>query len=40
MKYLTYLLRNVRRNKLRTLLTVLAIGVCLMLMTFLYGYLA
>lgn len=40
MKYLTYVLRNVRRNKLRSLLTILAIGVCLMLMTFLYGYLA
>lgn len=40
MKYLTYLLRNVRRNKLRTILTVMAIAICLMLMTFLYGYLA
>jgi putative ABC transport system permease protein len=40
MKYLPYILRNVRRNKLRSLLTILAIGICLMLMTFLYGYLA
>lgn len=40
MKYLKYIFRNVRRNKLRTLLTVMAIGICLMLMTFLYGYLA
>lgn len=40
MKHLRYVLRNVRRNKLRSLLTVLAIGICLMLMTFLYGYLA
>jgi putative ABC transport system permease protein len=40
MKYLTYVLRNVRRNKLRTLLTIMAIAICLMLMTFLYGYLA
>jgi putative ABC transport system permease protein len=40
MKYIPYILRNVRRNKLRTLLTILAIAVCLMLMTFLYGYLA
>lgn len=40
MKYLPYVLRNVRRHKLRSLLTILAIGICLMLMTFLYGYLA
>jgi len=40
MKYLTYVLRNVRRNKLRTLLTIMALAICLMLMTFLYGYLA
>ena len=39
MKFLPYVLRNLRRNKLRSLLTVMAIGVCLMLMTFLYGYL-
>lgn len=40
MKYLTYVFRNVRRNKLRTLLTIMALAICLMLMTFLYGYLA
>jgi putative ABC transport system permease protein len=40
MKILQYILRNVRRNKLRSLLTILAIWMCLMLMTFLYGYLA
>jgi putative ABC transport system permease protein len=39
MKLLSYVFRNVRRNKLRSLLTILAIGICLMLMTFLYGYL-
>ncbi len=39
MNHLPYVLRNVRRNKLRSLLTILAIGICLMLMTFLYGYL-
>jgi putative ABC transport system permease protein len=40
MKLLTYVFRNVRRHKLRSLLTVMAIAICLMLMTFLYGYLA
>jgi putative ABC transport system permease protein len=40
MKLLPYVLRNVWRNKLRSLLTISAIGICLMLMTFLYGYLA
>jgi putative ABC transport system permease protein len=40
MKYVKYVLRNVRRNKLRTLLTIMALAICLMLMTFLYGYLA
>lgn len=39
MKLLPYVFRNVRRNKLRSLLTILAIAMCLMLMTFLYGYL-
>ncbi len=39
MKLLPYVLRNVRRNKLRSLLTIMAIAMCLMLMTFLYGYL-
>lgn len=40
MKLLSYVIRNVRRNKLRSLLTTSAIAICLMLMTFLYGYLA
>lgn len=40
MKYFKYMLRNVLRNKLRSLLTILALWMCLMLMTFLYGYLA
>ncbi len=40
MKLFSYVFRNVRRHKLRSLLTVMAIGICLMLMTFLYGYLA
>ncbi len=40
MKFLHYLFRNVMRNKLRSLLTIMAIWMCLMLMTFLYGYLA
>jgi putative ABC transport system permease protein len=39
MKLLPYVFRNLRRNKLRSLLTILAIAICLMLMTFLYGYL-
>jgi putative ABC transport system permease protein len=40
MKLLSYVFRNVRRNKLRSLLTIMALAICLMLMTFLYGYLA
>jgi putative ABC transport system permease protein len=40
MKHFPYVFRNVRRNKLRSLLTIMAIAICLMLMTFLYGYLA
>lgn len=40
MKYLHYIVRNVLRNKLRSLLTVMSIWMSLMLMTFLYGYLA
>lgn len=39
MKLLSYVFRNVRRNKLRSLLTILALAICLMLMTFLYGFL-
>ena len=40
MKLFLYIFRNVRRHKLRSLLTVMAIGICLMLTTFLYGFLA
>jgi putative ABC transport system permease protein len=40
MKYLRYIVRNVLRNKLRSLLTIMAIWLSLMIMTFLYGYLA
>ncbi len=39
MKFLLYIFRNVIRNKLRSLLTVLAIWICMALMTFLYGFL-
>lgn len=40
MKLLTYIWRNVSRNKLRSGLTIMSIGFCLALMTMLYGYLA
>ena len=40
MKLLTYIWRNVMRNKLRTFLTVVSVGFSLALMTILYGYLA
>ena len=40
MKLLTYIWRNVRRNKLRSLLTILSVGFSLALMTVLYGFLA
>jgi len=40
MKLLTYIWRNVKRNKLRSCLTILSVGFCLSLMTMLYGYLA
>lgn len=40
MKLLMYIWRNVRRNKLRTSLTILSIGFSLALMTVLYGYVA
>jgi putative ABC transport system permease protein len=39
MKLVRYILRNVIRNKLRSLLTVLAIWICMGLITFLYGFL-
>jgi putative ABC transport system permease protein len=40
MKLFTYIWRNVTRNKLRSLLTILSVGFSLALMTILYGYLA
>ena len=40
MKLLTYIWRNVRRNKLRSALTIMSVGFSLALMTILYGYLA
>lgn len=40
MKLLTYIWRNVTRNKLRSSLTVLSVAFSLALMTILYGYLA
>ena len=40
MKLLMYIWRNVKRNKLRSSLTILSVGFSLALMTVLYGYLA
>ena len=40
MKLLTYIWRNVTRNKLRSSLTILSVAFSLALMTILYGYLA
>ncbi len=40
MKALKYIWRNVTRNKLRSMLTVMSVGFSLALMTILYGYLA
>ncbi len=40
MKLLTYIWRNVTRNKLRSALTIMSVGFSLALMTILYGYLA
>ena len=40
MKLLTYIWRNVMRNKLRSFLTIVSVGFSLALMTILYGYLA
>ena len=40
MKSLKYIWRNVRRNKLRSLLTMMSIGFSLALLTILMGYLA
>jgi putative ABC transport system permease protein len=40
MKSLKYIWRNVTRNKLRSILTILSVGFSLSLMTVLYGYIA
>ena len=40
MKLLTYIWRNVTRNKLRSSLTIMSVAFSLALMTILYGYLA
>ncbi len=40
MKTLKYIWRNVTRNKIRSLLTILSVGFSLALMTVLYGYMA
>ena len=40
MKTLKYIWRNVMRNKLRSILTILSVGFSLALMTILYGYMA
>jgi putative ABC transport system permease protein len=40
MKYLRYMLRNVTRNRLRSLLTILSVCISLAMMTVLWGYLA
>ena len=40
MKTLKYIWRNIRRNPIRSLLTILSVGFSLALMTVLYGFLA
>lgn len=40
MQSLKYILRNITRNRLRTILTILSVGFSLSLMTVLYGYMA
>lgn len=40
MKPLTYIFRNITRNKIRSLLTILSVGFSLALMTVLYGFMA
>ena len=40
MKLLTYIWRNITRNKIRSLLTILSVGFSLALMTVLYGFMA
>ena len=39
MKHLKYIWRNIVRNKVRSLLTILSVSFCLALMTVLFGYL-
>jgi putative ABC transport system permease protein len=38
LKYSKYILRSATRNKLRSLLSALSVGICLAMMTVLYGY--
>jgi putative ABC transport system permease protein len=38
MGFLKYILRNVTRNKLRSILTILSMAICLAMMTVLYGF--
>ncbi len=40
MQLLFYIYRNITRNKLRSMLTIVSVGFSLALMTVLYGYLA
>ena len=40
MKYLNYILRNVRRNPVRSLLTIASTSICLFLMMILYSFFA
>ena len=40
MKILVYIWRNIRRNKVRSMLTILSVGFSLALMTVLYGFMA
>ena len=40
MKYLTYILRNARRNPVRSLLTIASTGICLFLMMILVSFFA
>jgi len=40
MKLFTYIFRNITRNKIRSLLTILSVGFSLALMTVLYGFMA
>src|SRR4029077_4048025 len=40
MKYLTYILRNARRNPVRSILTIASTGICLFLMMILLSFFA